>query len=98
MNRILIPLVIGFACLASFAHAQEPKRTGSSPQFELREHREGDKKLVYRLLVPRDYHIAKSWPLIIWLHGSGEIGSDNTAQLSGITSTFWATARSARRW
>jgi hypothetical protein len=62
MNRNLIPLAIGFACLASLAHAQEPKRTGSSPQFEMREHREGDKKLPYRLLLPRGYDTASRGP------------------------------------
>lgn len=87
---------LAYACSASLA--QEPGRTEASradarqtnlhPQFEAREHRDGETKLPYRLLVPRDYDSAKSWPLVIWLHGSGEIGSNNTAQLSGITATF----------
>jgi len=88
MNCNLLSLVIGCACLASFAHAQAPQKTEASSPFEKREHREGDKQLAYRLMVPRAYDATKAWPLIIWLHGSGEIGNNNTAQLSGITSTF----------
>jgi predicted esterase len=80
MNRFVCSLVIGLACSAALAQ--------NAPQFETRTHQEGDKKLPYRLLVPRDYDAAKSWPLIIWLHGSGEKGNNNTAQLSGITNTF----------
>ncbi len=86
MHRFLSLLVVGFICQASFAQEQRP--APSHPQFETRAHRDGDKSLPYRLLVPRGYDAAKSWPLIIWLHGSGEKGSNNSAQLSGITSTF----------
>ncbi|ASZ14298.1 dienelactone hydrolase family protein [Chitinophaga pendula] len=37
--------------------------------------------LQYRLLTPAGYDIHKKYPLIIFLHGSGERGSDNVAQL-----------------
>jgi predicted peptidase len=51
--------------------------------------------LPYRLLIPKDYTPAKAWPLIVWLHGSGEKGTDNSAQLVNINGTFWM-ARIAR--
>ena len=31
---------------------------------------------------------SKRYPLVIWLHGSGQSGSDNTAQMGGPTRTF----------
>lgn len=51
-------------------------------RFEKREFadREGQ-KLLYRLLRPKDYHPNRKYPLVVFLHGAGERGSDNTAQL-----------------
>jgi predicted peptidase len=37
--------------------------------------------LRYRLLLPANYDIHKKYPLIVFLHGSGERGTDNNAQL-----------------
>lgn len=37
--------------------------------------------LPYRLLLPENYEAAKKYPLVIFLHGSGERGSDNELQL-----------------
>jgi len=37
--------------------------------------------LPYRLLLPENYDAAKKYPLIIFLHGSGERGNDNELQL-----------------
>lgn len=42
--------------------------------------RKGD-QLRYRLLLPANYDIHKKYPLIVFLHGAGERGSDNNAQL-----------------
>jgi predicted peptidase len=41
----------------------------------------GGDTLRYRLLTPVNYDTHKAYPLIIFLHGSGERGSDNAAQL-----------------
>ena len=38
--------------------------------------------LPYRLLLPENYDASKKYPLIIFLHGSGERGNDNESQLS----------------
>jgi predicted peptidase len=37
----------------------------------------------YRLFIPTGYNKENSYPLILWLHGSGGAGTDNTAQISG---------------
>ncbi len=35
----------------------------------------------YRILLPKDYNPSEKYPLILFLHGSGERGNDNEAQL-----------------
>lgn len=41
----------------------------------------GTDTLPYRLLLPKNYDANKRYPLLIFLHGSGERGRDNEAQL-----------------
>ena len=46
----------------------------------------------YRLFVPDNYDSARSYPLVLLLHGAGERGTDNEAQLTANQgATIWAT-------
>ena len=38
--------------------------------------------LRYRVLFPENYDKSRKYPLVLFLHGSGERGSDNEAQLT----------------
>ena len=49
--------------------------------FEKKEYISGKDTLRYRILYPINYDPAKKYPLILFLHGSGERGNDNEAQL-----------------
>jgi len=40
--------------------------------------------LPYRLLYPRDYDSKKKYPMVVFLHGSGQRGNDNQSQLIGV--------------
>ncbi|MBR3968940.1 MAG: prolyl oligopeptidase family serine peptidase [Clostridia bacterium] len=44
--------------------------------------------LQYCLFLPDDYSLEKKYPVILFLHGAGEIGTDNTTQLNNIKNIF----------
>lgn len=50
--------------------------------FEKREFISGKDTLRYRIQYPEKYRRSKAYPLVVFLHGSGERGSDNEAQLT----------------
>ena len=49
--------------------------------FEKLEFTVGDSTLRYRLLTPKSEDADKQFPLVVFLHGAGERGDDNEAQL-----------------
>lgn len=42
----------------------------------------GDDTLNFRMLLPKDFDESKQYPLVLFLHGGGERGSDNKKQLT----------------
>ena len=53
--------------------------------FEPRTYTDGTSTIPYRLFVPTDYDPSQSYPLVLFLHGAGERGTDNRLQLTGQT-------------
>ena len=49
--------------------------------FSAETYTNGDTVLPYRIFVPENYDPAQKYPLILFLHGAGERGNDNSAQL-----------------
>ena len=69
-----------FIAVAASAVAEPPPNPAD--EYEARTFPgEAGKILGYRLLKPKNYNVAKKYPLVIFLHGAGERGSDNVAQL-----------------
>lgn len=48
-----------------------------------------DTTLPYRIYVPSDYDESESYPLVLFLHGAGERGSDNESQLNKALPTLF---------
>lgn len=65
-----------FLCLAATVQAQD------LAQYEKRWLVQGSDTLPYRLLLPENFDAKKKYPLVLFLHGSGERGRDNEAQLT----------------
>ena len=49
--------------------------------FEAKEYIQGTDTLRYRLLLPENFDKSRAYPLVLFLHGAGERGSDNEKQL-----------------
>lgn len=50
-------------------------------RYEKKEYTIGKDTLRYRILYPENYHSGRPYPVIVFLHGSGERGRDNEHQL-----------------
>lgn len=72
-TRILF--LLSLVCFAFSIHAQDK----SAYKKEI--YISGNDTLPYRILLPLNYDASKKYPLIYFLHGAGERGNDNEAQL-----------------
>jgi predicted peptidase len=75
MKKLLILLLLAFV--------------GNAQNFEKKtfETKEGQ-VLPYQILLPNDYNPSKKYPLLVVLHGAGERGTDNEAQMKYGKSVF----------
>jgi predicted peptidase len=55
-------------------------------------------KLPYCLFIPKDYDPQRKYPLVLFLHGGGERGTDNRVQLRHTGPRLWATPEIQSRW
>ena len=76
-------LFLGLLMLLSNALNAQDLSAYQKKYFE----KNGD-SLPYRLLLPKDYDPGKKYPLLLFLHGSGERGNDNELQLVHGSSLF----------
>jgi len=76
MSRCYLKLLVGWLLMTTAAHSADPR-----DRFDAGTITNGDFVLRYRLLKPKDLDPQQKYPLVIFLHGAGERGSDNQAQL-----------------
>jgi predicted peptidase len=100
----LVALVGGILIFVSSAGADDTandnSRSWAIPYLERWDVRvyqnEKGETLPYRLLRPKDYDAKRAYPLVVFLHGMGERGSDNKAQLGGMSELFASDATMER--
>ena len=73
LTRIFIGIILGILGIENYLSAQPAL-------FEYKQFVSKNDTLPYRQLTP-DYNTSRRYPLVIFLHGSGESGTDNEAQL-----------------
>lgn len=79
MKKIIcIILALTLLCVPLSASASVNVYSDSKAEFFVN----GEDILLYRLVLPEDYNSNNTYPLILFLHGAGERGSDNTKQLN----------------
>lgn len=74
MQKLLITLLLLLSMINLAAQYKE--------LYEKKEFISGNDTLRYRMLYPVNYEAGKKYPLIMVLHGSGERGNNNEAQLT----------------
>ncbi len=74
MKNILLLLLPGLFGTGVFAQGMDV--------FEKRTFSRDGKTLQYRISYPKDYKKSRRYPVLTFLHGSGERGSDNESQLT----------------
>jgi predicted peptidase len=80
MSKILF--LMAFLLVGQLSSAQD------SPEFERHQFQTTGDALSYRLLRPKELVEGQTYPLVVFLHGSGERGNDNTINLKYITPLF----------
>lgn len=73
MKKPLLSLFLSFLAISAFAQYEK---------FDSANFTDSQGTTIdYRILYPENYDASQKYPLILFLHGAGERGSDNTSQL-----------------
>jgi predicted peptidase len=85
----MLGLMMAIVGLCTFAALTRGQEKGWEDMLEKLTYKDKDEKtLSYRLLKPDNYDPQKKYPLVLFLHGAGERGSDNKAQLKNSVNEF----------
>ncbi len=76
--------------LVVLAAAAAAAKSPAEDQFQAAVFHDGKESLPFRLLAPLNYDAKKQYPVVLFLHGAGERGADNHAQLLHFAAIFAA--------
>jgi predicted peptidase len=79
---------LSLVILAFFIGAYSPVKAQSILSYTKGVYRTDTDSLPYRLLYPLHYNEHKKYPIVLFLHGAGQRGSDNEVQLTGVPKTL----------
>jgi predicted peptidase len=100
MDKVWITSLAIAAALAAAAEVRAAEATDpAAAVFEARVYRDASGgQLAYQLMKPADYDSGKKYPLVVFLHGSGERGTDNAAQLKNGVKEFVGSAEARAKY
>ncbi|AVR45516.1 phospholipase [Christiangramia fulva] len=75
--KILLVMMVGVFLMAPLSSIAQEK----TDEFKAKKFIRGKDTLNYRILYPENFSEDKNYPLVLFLHGAGERGDDNKAQL-----------------
>ena len=84
MTRLRIPALLAALILSLLTPPAYAADKEDNSDFQARTFKSGDKTLLYRLIATPSESKEKR-PLVVFLHGAGERGDDNAAQLKYLT-------------
>ena len=73
--KSICTLILAILCFGTIANAQDLNQYTSETFIK------GKDTMNYRVLLPENFDSTKTYPVLFFLHGSGERGNDNQAQL-----------------
>ncbi|HDP76125.1 MAG TPA: phospholipase [Bacteroidales bacterium] len=82
MKRIIISAIMVIVAKASISQVSE--------MYKAEIFKSNGIQLPYRILHPKNFDTAKQYPLVLFLHGAGERGTDNVKQLTHGANLFAA--------
>lgn len=75
--------LIRFSLIAAFViYTSVPIKAQDTSLYSSKTFVKGADTLKYRVLMPKGFNPAKKYPVLVFLHGAGERGNDNKAQLT----------------
>lgn len=88
MKKLFFFLLAGVLAISSFAQ--------DNPAYLKQSFIRGKDTLPYRVMYPLNYNAKKQYPLVLFLHGAGERGNNNEAQLAWGAKLFADSANRAK--
>ena len=83
MSRILMAFLLSHLAFSAMGQTVFTNYTFGGLVFSGTEYTNGSRHLNYRLHIPDTFEPGKKYPLIIYLHGAGQRGTDNEAMFKG---------------
>lgn len=81
MKKILFSIALMIVVVGFKSAAQENAQSGMQ-KYEKGSYIDGKDSIGYRVLYPENFDANKKYPILFFLHGRGESGSDNQKQLT----------------
>ena len=92
IRTVIVLMIVGSLGAAALPVSAKTIVSKEALSFVYENEDYGNYKIPYRLFVPADYDAGKKYPVLLFLHGAGERGNDNSSQFANAIQTLF-TAR-----